>query len=78
MIQKSEHTWDKFLNYYCCPQCRYIIENREDYKYRSGGKYKKKLNCPRCGHSFCLTKAGKLSMAPFLGKGEPAEVEWGN
>lgn len=78
MIQKKAHTWDRYLHYHCCPQCSYIIESREDYDYRLGGKYQKKLICPRCGHNFCLTKVNKLSIAPFIGKGEPIEVEWGD
>lgn len=49
--QKGKHTWD--LNYRChrCPNCGFIIEDRENYEYHAG-KYLKHLQCTRCNHEF--------------------------
>ena len=66
MTQKGLHTWDIIHQYHRCPNCGYIIESRDDYKYLLG-KYEKDLECDRCHHQFTLTKHAKPVLGPLLG-----------
>lgn len=53
--QKGNHTWDLIIDYYCCPKCAYIFENREQFENRLG-ILQKELHCPRCHYSFTVNK----------------------
>lgn len=55
MTQKGKHTWDIVITYHSCPNCGYIIENREKFLY-SHGKWQKDFTCPRCQKFFTVTK----------------------
>lgn len=55
MTQKGTHTWDIVIDYYQCPKCGNIIENRETFEYRLGST-QKDFECERCHHKFTITK----------------------
>lgn len=59
------HTFDIFINYHSCPECKYILENRKPYVYRLG-KYYLDLECPRCGHGFEVESPRKPKFGPLL------------
>lgn len=75
MTQKGLHTWDLILQYHRCPKCGFIIESRDDFKYRLG-KWLKAVHCERCGFSFELSKARKPSFGPLIGDPQPVEMDW--
>ena len=75
MTQRGIHTWDLVIEYLRCPQCGYILENRDKYQYRLG-KYQKDLECPRCKHLFTVTKKARSAIGPLLGEPEPVEILW--
>lgn len=75
MTQRGTHTWDLVVDYQRCPQCGYICENRDKYRYRLG-KYQKDLECPRCKHLFTVTKKTRPIRGPLLGEPEPVEILW--
>lgn len=77
MSQKGPHTWDLHLRYHRCPECGYIIESREGYRY-SQGDYKKELDCSRCGCHFVESKGVQSTLGPFIGDPQPIETEWGD
>lgn len=62
----GNHTWDIILNYYRCPHCGYILENREKFEVRFH-RLEKDLACPRCRHPFTVTKKVKPTFGPLLG-----------
>lgn len=62
----GNHTWDIVLDYHLCPQCGYIIENRQKYTL-SSGSYQRNLVCERCKHNFTVTKHKPKTFGPFLG-----------
>ncbi len=76
MPQKGTHTWDMLLSYHSCPQCGYIQENRDPFTYKSPGKYIKDVRCNRCHQGYQVTKAKHLTLGPFIGEGETAEITW--
>jgi uncharacterized C2H2 Zn-finger protein len=75
MSQRGTHTWDLVIEYIRCPECGFIIENREKYQYRLG-KYQKDLECPRCHHRFTITKNVKPKFGPLIGEAQPVEMDW--
>ena len=77
MSQKGTHTWDLILQYHRCPQCGFINENRQEFKYVMG-KYLKEASCQRCGHEWILTKPVHPSFGPLIGEAQPLETEWGS
>lgn len=62
----GNHTWDFVLHYYRCPQCGYIIENRDKFEPRFH-RLEKDLNCPRCAHAFTVAKKVQPTFGPLLG-----------
>lgn len=64
--QHGNHTWDLNLHYYQCPQCGYIVENREKFETRFNLLHKD-LNCPRCSYAFRVEKKKKATFGPLLG-----------
>lgn len=54
-IQDGTHTWDLYLKYYSCPQCGYIIEDRQPYRKRTNDQVKQ-IHCRRCGNEFITVK----------------------
>lgn len=75
MREKGTHTWDLYLTYHRCPNCGFIFESREDYVYRMG-KYQKDLICPRCHHSYTLTKGQRPLIGPVFGEPPKPEFDW--
>lgn len=75
MSQKGSHTWDLIVHYHRCPDCGYIIENRDDFQYEHG-KYVKNVKCGRCHKEFIVQKERELSFGPLIGDVEPAEIDW--
>lgn len=41
------HTWEIYLHYYRCPNCGYVLEDRNSFEQR-GKVFEKTLLCPRC------------------------------
>jgi uncharacterized C2H2 Zn-finger protein len=72
--QHGDHTWDLSLHYYRCPECGFIIEDRQAYLYRMG-RYEKEVVCPRCGHSF-ISKKPLSTIGPIFGTPQPVEMDW--
>lgn len=64
--QRGKHTWDMICVYHRCPQCDYIIENRDPYEYQLG-KYIKHLECARCHHAFTEEKVSHV-IGPIFGR----------
>lgn len=75
MTQKGTHTWDLYVAYHRCPHCGYIMESRENFKYRLR-KYTKDLECPRCHYLFTLIKPSSPSLGPLIGEAQPPEFDW--
>lgn len=74
MSQKGNHTWDLEIEYYTCPKCEKIIENRESYHYRQGN-YKKDVKCPFCKKDFTIVKQMN---AGIVGGPQKPEMDWGS
>ena len=55
MTQKGAHTWDLIIHYHRCPNCGYIVENMEDFRYILGD-WIKDVKCERCHHEFVVKK----------------------
>lgn len=64
--QHGTHTWDLVIDYYHCPNCGYILEDRQKFEYRLG-LYQKDLNCPRCHRMFTVTRRRRHTFGPLLG-----------
>jgi uncharacterized paraquat-inducible protein A len=62
----GNHTWDIVIEYFRCPSCGCIIENREKYENRLG-KHQKEVSCRRCNQSFTATKQTRPTFGPLLG-----------
>jgi hypothetical protein len=62
----GNHTWDLILHYYRCPQCGYIMENRDKFEHRSH-QLEKELICSRCQHAFKARKRPQTTFGPLLG-----------
>lgn len=62
----GNHTWDIIVDYYRCPKCGFIIENREKFENRLG-KIQKDFTCPRCEHHFLVTKKKQATFGPLWG-----------
>jgi len=77
MSQQGKHTWDIIIHYHRCPECGFIIENREGYRYQLG-KYQKEVVCDRCHNHFMLVKQREPSIGPLIGDPQPIETEWGD
>lgn len=76
MIRRNgNHTWDLIIEYHRCPDCGYIIESREDYRYLFG-KWVKDVSCERCGKHFKLTKVMNHTFGPLIGRPQPPEITW--
>lgn len=60
------HTWDLLLHYYQCPQCGYVMENRDKFEVRLH-HLEKEVCCPRCQHLFTVKKEKQVSFGPLLG-----------
>lgn len=73
MTQKGSHTWDILIDYHLCPECKHIVENRQEYSLKSG-QYVKEMKCPSCGHSFSVFKAKKPRWSLFAGS--DADWDW--
>jgi DNA-directed RNA polymerase subunit RPC12/RpoP len=69
MTQKGLHTWDMNLQYYRCPKCGYIIEDRQ-------GGHNKEIICGRCSHHFSENKTHKKSYLPIFSDPQPIEWDW--
>ena len=69
--QHGNHTWDIIVNYYRCPQCGYILENREKFL-KINHHLVKDLVCSRCQQGFTITKKIQSSFGPLLGH----DLEW--
>lgn len=52
---RGNHTWTIEHYYHRCPECGYILESRDNYRYQLG-KFIKDLECPRCSHAFTEIK----------------------
>ncbi|MCB1111717.1 MAG: hypothetical protein H7A37_05945 [Chlamydiales bacterium] len=76
MREKGTHTWDLVIQYHRCPECDYVFDNRQQYRYQLG-HYIKDVECPRCHHEFRLEKNRKPVVGPFFGNGAPPEMDWG-
>ena len=75
MTQKGAHTWDLIIHYHRCPNCGYIVENREDFRYILGD-WIKDVTCERCHHEFVVKKKNKPTFGPLIGTAQPPEVNW--
>ncbi len=64
--QHGNHTWDLVINYHRCPQCGYIIENRDKYE-KQLDRLQKSLACPHCHQTFTVIKKTRPSFGPLLG-----------
>lgn len=62
----GNHTWDIVIEYFKCPYCDYVIENRQKYEYRLG-LYQKELTCGRCRKTFTATKLTRPTFGPLWG-----------
>jgi uncharacterized C2H2 Zn-finger protein len=62
----GNHTWDLVLHYDCCPKCGYVFENREKFE-RRFTVLEKELACPRCFHTYKMTKKPRAAFGPLLG-----------
>lgn len=51
----GNHTWDMIVDYHACPQCGYVMENRQKYSCRAN-ECRLDLKCPRCQHLFAVIK----------------------
>lgn len=75
MTQKGNHTWDIILDYHLCPNCKRIVENRQDYML-SSGQYVKEIKCPYCDHQFSCFKEKKARWSLFSGSDDAPEWDW--
>lgn len=64
------HTWDILINYYKCPFCLTILENREHFQEKKDFYYKDFL-CTECGKQFTVTKEKRRGYKPFFGQPKP-------
>lgn len=75
MTQKGEHTWDLVVDYQRCPECGFIIENRESFRYQMGA-WVKDVSCDRCGNTFIVQDHRKPTFGPLIGTPQPPEITW--
>jgi len=64
MSRKGTHTCDIVVDYHRCPECGYINENREKFRYQLG-EYLKDVVCCRCGCEFVLKRERKPKFGPI-------------
>ena len=64
--QHGNHTWDLNVHYYRCPQCGYILENRDKFELRFN-QLLKDMACPRCQYAFRVIKKNRPTFGPLLG-----------
>jgi rubredoxin len=62
----GNHTWDSVINYYRCPACDYIVENRDPFELQLN-LLKKDVTCPRCKHSFTVIKKTRSMAKSVVG-----------
>lgn len=75
MTQRGPHTWDMIIEYYACPHCGYIHENRERFEDRFG-KLVKDFVCERCGKHYQVEKKQKHKFGPLFGEETFLEFDW--
>lgn len=75
MTQRGSHTWDMVIDYHLCPNCKRIIESRQNYLYTSG-RCVKEIQCPYCEHAFSVSKDKKAHWSLFSGSDEVPEWDW--
>lgn len=64
--QHGTHTWDLNLHYYRCPQCGYVVENRDKFEPRFN-QLNKDIACSRCQYVFRIIKNKRPAFGPLLG-----------
>lgn len=75
MGQRGKHTWDLYIAYHRCPDCGFVFEDRNDYRYVLG-KYIKDVRCGRCGKEYTIENKRRATIGPLFGEPGAPEVEW--
>jgi uncharacterized C2H2 Zn-finger protein len=66
-LREGSHTWDLVTDYHQCPECGTIIENRERYEKRFGGK-ELDIHCSHCDAAFKAVKKERITFGPLTGR----------
>ncbi len=62
---RGDHTWDIVIDYRSCPDCGYIMEDRQKYQ-RHDDNLEKQIVCGRCNKTFTVTKKIPSSFGPLF------------
>ena len=63
----GNHTWDLNVHYYRCPQCGYIVENRDKFEPLLFNSLLKDIVRNRCQYAFRVEKKIRPAFGPLLG-----------